>query len=70
MQIIVTINDENDNVPQFVYDSTIGNLLKDQYLAAIPDSTPVDDVIFHVRVSRLQEMYFSQKFGGIHMCYL
>ncbi len=53
-KVHVIIVDQNDNPPMFVYDDKINSLVKDQYLVAIPDNTPVDTVVFQVKVRALK----------------
>ena len=48
-KVLISVVDLNDNVPQFVYDSAVNNLVLDQYLTAIPDTTPIDQMIFKVK---------------------
>jgi hypothetical protein len=48
--VTVSVLDENDNPPQFVYDHEVNDLIKDQYLVAIPDSVPVGELIFQIKV--------------------
>ena len=42
--------DENDNAPEFIYDGQSNDVVKDQYLTAVSDATPVNDLIFMVKV--------------------
>ena len=48
-KVLISVLDLNDNAPQFVYDSAVNNLVLDQYLTAIPDTTPIDQMIFRVK---------------------
>ena len=48
-KVLIRVVDLNDNAPQFVYDSAVNNLVLDQYLTAIPDTTPIDQMIFTVK---------------------
>ena len=48
-KVLISVVDLNDNAPQFVYDSAVNHLVLDQYLTAIPDTTPIDQMIFRVK---------------------
>lgn len=50
-KVLIKVVDENDNVPSFVYDDEVNQLVKDQYLTAIPDTTPIDQLIFKVKAT-------------------
>ena len=50
-KVLISVVDLNDNAPQFVYDSAVNNLVLDQYLTAIPDTTPIDQMIFRVKAN-------------------
>lgn len=40
----------NDNPPEFIYSGQSSKVVKDQYLTAISDVTPINDLVFTVKV--------------------
>lgn len=45
----VVLLDENDNPPQFIYNEEISKVVKDQYIVAIHDTLPINDLVFKVK---------------------
>ncbi len=48
-KILLSVVDANDNPPRFEYDEQ--SPVREQYLTAIPDSTPIDQTVFKVRAT-------------------
>ncbi|TRY81062.1 hypothetical protein TCAL_04540 [Tigriopus californicus] len=48
-KVNVVLLDENDNAPQFIYNEDISRVVKDQYIVAIHDTLPINDLVFKVK---------------------